>query len=307
MNGLSFGARITGLAIDPANPSTLYAGTNGVAAPVFKTTDGGANWAAGSNGLTLSGGPGQNVLLTVNALSVSPAAPATLYAATTAGGIFKSTNGGANWAAANTGLQNSAALSVLAHPSNASNVLAGFNIGGDGFVGKLNASGSLPVYFRYLGGSENEDARGVAVDAAGNAYVTGTTGSADFPVANALQPVKGFAFADAFVTKLSPDGQTLLYSTFLGGSTSETRARRRRQRAGPGARHRADLLERLPARHPARLDAGHQRRSLRLEAERRRLPAQLLDLLRRRRLRAGHRHRRGRGEQHLRHRQHLQQ
>ena len=161
MNGLSFGARNTEAHARPGEPlDALRRDERSCGARLQDDRRRREYRAAGSNGLTLSGGPGQNVLLTVNALSVSPAAPATLYAATTAGGIFKSTNGGANWAAANTGLQNSAALSVLAHPSNASNVLAGFNIGGDGFVGKLNASGSLPVYFRYLGGSENEDARG---------------------------------------------------------------------------------------------------------------------------------------------------
>ncbi|HEX6624986.1 MAG TPA: FG-GAP-like repeat-containing protein, partial [Pyrinomonadaceae bacterium] len=220
--GTGFGTpRVTALAIDPSNPSTLYAGTTFGPASLYKTTNGGSSWSASANGLTFSVGPGQNLLLTVNALSISPAAPAVVYAATTTGGMFKSTDGGANWAAANAGLQNANALAVLAHPANAANVLAGFNIGSDGFAGRLNAAGSQPVYFRYLGGAENDEARGVAVDAAGNAYLVGTTASNDFPVANAFQPTKSIAFSDAFVTKLSPDGTTLVYSSFLGGSSTE--------------------------------------------------------------------------------------
>jgi hypothetical protein len=57
----------------------------------------------------------------------------------------------------------------------------------DAFIVKLNAAGSALVYGRYLGGSHNDDAKAVAIDAAGYAYVTGATSSQDFPVANALQ------------------------------------------------------------------------------------------------------------------------
>lgn len=72
----------------------------------------------------------------------------------------------------------------------------------------------------YLGGTDDDTAFAVATDSNGNIYIAGGTRSADFPVANALQPVKGGGEdpIDAFLTKLSPDGQTILYSTFLGGS-----------------------------------------------------------------------------------------
>jgi hypothetical protein len=86
---------------------------------------------------------------------------------------------------------------------------------------KLNASGSALVYSTYLGGSGDEEARGIALDSAGNAYVTGYTGSTDFPTANPLQDVYGGGFSDAFVTKLNASGSALVYSTYLGGSGDE--------------------------------------------------------------------------------------
>ncbi len=76
------------------------------------------------------------------------------------------------------------------------------------------------AYSTYLGGSGTDDGQGIAVDAAGSAYVTGSSSSTDFPVvADAAQP--GMASSGnqvAYVTKFSADGQTLVYSTYLGGS-----------------------------------------------------------------------------------------
>lgn len=91
--------------------------------------------------------------------------------------------------------------------------------GDEAFVSKLNAQGSGLVFSTYLGGSGNEDAKSVAVDSAGNVYVTGSTSSStSFPLVNALQPVYGGAPSDAFVTTYTSDGQAYRYSTFLGGS-----------------------------------------------------------------------------------------
>jgi hypothetical protein len=90
---------------------------------------------------------------------------------------------------------------------------------GDAFVTKLNPAGSALVYSTYLGGSAEDDSRGIAVDAAGNAYVTGTTFSTDFPTTpNAFQTTFG-GYDDAFVTKFNPNGTALTYSTYLGGSS----------------------------------------------------------------------------------------
>jgi hypothetical protein len=87
----------------------------------------------------------------------------------------------------------------------------------DAFVAKLNAAGSALVYSTYLGGSSGDSGTGVAVDSAGNAYVTGYTYSTNFPTASPLQPANGGGF-DAFVTKLNAAGSALVYSTYLGGS-----------------------------------------------------------------------------------------
>src|SRR5438445_5878132 len=97
---------------------------------------------------------------------------------------------------------------------------------GDAFIAKFNPllSGSASLlYFSYLGGSLADSAAGIAIDRDGNAYVTGSTVSSDFPVAGAVfQPTYGGGNADAFVTKLDPTGATTLYSSFLGGSNTES-------------------------------------------------------------------------------------
>jgi hypothetical protein len=91
----------------------------------------------------------------------------------------------------------------------------------DAFVARFNPDGTL-AYSTYLGGSYLDWATDIAVDGEGNAYVTGFTGSANFPTHMAFQPVYAGGW-DAFVTKLSHDGSTLLYSTYLGGSSEENR------------------------------------------------------------------------------------
>ncbi|MGB2635949.1 MAG: SBBP repeat-containing protein [Candidatus Acidiferrum sp.] len=87
----------------------------------------------------------------------------------------------------------------------------------DGFVTKLNPTGSALVYSTYLGGNSYDVAQGIAVDSSGNAYITGFTQSTDFPTKNAVQPQYG-GDLNAFVTKLNPTGSALVYSTYLGGS-----------------------------------------------------------------------------------------
>ncbi|MBZ5595732.1 MAG: SBBP repeat-containing protein [Acidobacteriia bacterium] len=84
------------------------------------------------------------------------------------------------------------------------------------FITKLSPSGSL-VYSTYLGGNGSDSAAGIAVDAAGSAYVTGGTTSTTFPTASPVQAASG-GNQDAFITKLSPSGNALTYSTYLGGS-----------------------------------------------------------------------------------------
>ncbi len=90
----------------------------------------------------------------------------------------------------------------------------------DAFVTKLNAAGNALTYSSYLGGDSDDFGTGIAVDAAGNVYVTGTTDSQNFPTLNAIQPALG-GFEDAFVTKLNAAGSALVYSTYLGGTDLE--------------------------------------------------------------------------------------
>jgi len=95
----------------------------------------------------------------------------------------------------------------------------------DAFVSKLNSSGSALVYSTYLGGGSVLNAtddwgQAIAVDSSGHAYVTGYTYSPDFPVtANAYDTTR--CGLDAFLTKFSPSGTSLVYSTFLGGCARE--------------------------------------------------------------------------------------
>ena len=86
----------------------------------------------------------------------------------------------------------------------------------DAFVAKFNASGNQLVYSTYLGGAEYDEAYALAIDGSGNAYVTGTSTSANFPTASAKQSVSS-GNGDAFVTKVGPAGNALTYSTYLGG------------------------------------------------------------------------------------------
>lgn len=87
----------------------------------------------------------------------------------------------------------------------------------DAFIVKLNPQGSAFVYSTYLGGSDADSGRGIAVDLDGNAYVVGSTSSRDFPVVNAFQPTFGGPMADAFVARLNTEGNEFFYSTYLGG------------------------------------------------------------------------------------------
>jgi hypothetical protein len=102
----------------------------------------------------------------------------------------------------------------------------GGSVNGDAFIAKLDNTGSKLIYFTYLGGSADDTALDLALDSAGNAYVTGFTDSPDFPTRNALfGAIGGTANTslniypqDAFIAELNGDGSALMYSTYLGGS-----------------------------------------------------------------------------------------
>jgi len=114
----------------------------------------------------------------------------------------------------------------------------GGTIEGDVFVAKFDDTGTNLIYLTYIGGSADEVANSVAVDGAGNAYITGYTDSTNFPVTNSIPGFHGvpglrtnisgqlnlgvnFYPVDAFVTELNPTGSGLVYSTYLGGEAAD--------------------------------------------------------------------------------------
>jgi hypothetical protein len=97
-----------------------------------------------------------------------------------------------------------------------------------GFISKMNGTGSALVYSTYLGGSTLDASAAIALDSAGDAYVTGTTESTDFPttpnayqLSNNTKSVSGVSQGTTFVTKMNLSGTGLVYSTYLGGSLSD--------------------------------------------------------------------------------------
>jgi len=130
------GGNVSALAIDPATPATLYAGTSG---GVFKSTDGGANWSAVNTGLTATN---------IQALAIDPATPTTLYAGTWGGGVFKSTNGGESWSAVNTGLTNTDVRALAIDPDTPATLYAGTWGGGVFSIQQGGVKIYLPLILR---------------------------------------------------------------------------------------------------------------------------------------------------------------
>jgi hypothetical protein len=89
----------------------------------------------------------------------------------------------------------------------------------DGFVTKIDHTGSLLVYSTYLGGCRLNSGNGIAVDGKGNAYITGQATAGNFPQANPLKKGCDTIQGDAFLTKINPAGTAFVYSTCLGGSS----------------------------------------------------------------------------------------
>jgi uncharacterized protein (TIGR03437 family) len=108
-------------------------------------------------------------------------------------------------------------------PGTMTGILAFPNALPDAFVVKLNAAGKI-IYATYLGGANADAGLGIAVDSTGSAYVVGSTSSQNFPMTSGAVQTHIAGNADVFVTKLSPDGSSLVYSTYLGGTAFDTAA-----------------------------------------------------------------------------------
>lgn len=178
------------IAIDPSNDTTLYAVTG---FGLRKSTDGGATFAA--TGLDA----------TVRSIAIDPANPARLYAGADQA-LYTSGDGGATWS--RTSIRAVSQMAVTP-----GRVLVGAQVPGEVYVAKLSPDLSQVFWSTYLGGSSYHSVSGLTVDAAGNAYVVGTTASTDFPVtAGALE-----SSGTAFVAKIAADGAQLAASTYFGG------------------------------------------------------------------------------------------
>ncbi|SLM48094.1 conserved exported protein of unknown function [Nitrospira japonica] len=91
----------------------------------------------------------------------------------------------------------------------------------DAFVVKLNSTATARVFSTFLGGTSDDVGNSLAVDVAGNIYVTGVTSSANFPITPGVFQASSGGGPDAFVAKLGSSGTTLIYSTYLGGNDLE--------------------------------------------------------------------------------------
>ena len=226
---------INAMVADHANPSTLYVGT--VGGGVIKTTDGGTTWTSLNTGLwtgiirvlavdrsnssVLYAGGSDNLFETDAFVAKLNSSGSDLLFSTYLGGSGDEIGNGIAvdssgniYVAGNTKSRNFPTQNALqpAPPSLTDS-------GGNAFVTKINPAAPSYVFSTYLGGGDRDEANAVAVDSAGNVYVTGNTVSSNFPIANAFQANLGDTFiGDVFVTKLTSSG-SLSYSTYLGGDT----------------------------------------------------------------------------------------
>jgi photosystem II stability/assembly factor-like uncharacterized protein len=210
-----FDPNINALVLDPRNPNLLYAATNSVG--IFRSANAGAFWLASNSGLISSS---SGILATALAID---AGTGSFYAAigeSNASRVYKSSNG-ITWTPTTLATSRVTALAV---DSSSSNSVHAATVGGsDAFVAKWNAAGAL-VFSTYLGGSGDDAANAIAIDAGGNAHVTGDTSSANFPSVTAVQTAFGGGsdvVTDAFVAKLTASAGALTYSTYLGGSGND--------------------------------------------------------------------------------------
>jgi len=176
----------------------------------------------------VNGGAGDAFLSKINTNSAVSGAAGPAYSTLLGGAGLDQGNGIAVDASGNAyvaGLSNSLSLGTAGAYQTNCTAPSGNTCEGDAFVAKFNPSATgaaSELYFTYVGGSLADSATGVAVDTSGDAYITGSTVSTDYPTtADAFQRTYGGGNADAFVTKLDPAGATLLYSSYLGGTNTD--------------------------------------------------------------------------------------
>src|SRR5262245_55643035 len=201
------------IAISHSSPATLYALTN--SGTVFKSIDAGGSW------VQLNSQPiAPQFLQLPLPLVVAPDNPEVVYLGSQSSGIFKSNDGGATWNTVNNGLNARDIRAIVIDPNAPERVYVGADGGTEPFIAKLDTTASSFIYSSYLGGSAAESGVGIVDDSTGAAYVAGSTNSANFPVVNAFQQTLA-GLSDAFVAKVNETGSALSWATYLGGSNSD--------------------------------------------------------------------------------------
>jgi hypothetical protein len=214
--------------LNPTGSALVYStflGGSGVAFPSHVAVDAARNlYVAGSTSSTdfpTTAGAfdrTENGAFDVFVTKLNPTGSALVYSTFLGGSGFDSAGGLALDAAGNAYLSGGAGSVDFPTTPGAFDTLAD---GSDAFITKLNPAGSALVYSTVLGGTGSEGASDIAVDAAGNAWVTGGTGSVDFPIIVGAVDSTQNGSSDVFISELNAAGSTLLYSTFLGGTDSE--------------------------------------------------------------------------------------
>ncbi len=206
------GGQVDGIAIDGEGNAYVTGDTE---SDSFPTTPG----AAQGPGIVPTGQFGLNVFVS----KLDPTGSRLLYSTLVAGSGWDTPGGiaidgaGNAYVAGDTSSQNFPVTPGALQPANKADKQLEFK---NAFVTKIDPSGQHFVYSTYLGGSLQDEAKAIAVDSAGRAYVTGDAGSSDFPTTPGASQRKQRGFDSAFVSILSPSGNKLLRSTLIGKETS---------------------------------------------------------------------------------------
>jgi len=178
---------VTSVAINPTKPADVYAVANG---SVYASTNAGGAWTLKSTGITAY----------VHSLAIASSKPAVLYAGTSAG-VFLSTNSATSWKAAG---ETGDSISLVAIDSvHSDTAYAATSVNPDAFVVKVNPAGTALLYATYLGGTGLDYALGIALGSSGDAFVTGSAQSPDFPsTKGAFQTATGALRTTAFVASI---------------------------------------------------------------------------------------------------------
>ena len=191
------------IAIDPANSSSLFAA--GIDGTVYHSANGGANWVATSL-----------VQVTLDAIAFDQNHPGNLYALADQG-LMISTDHGLTWLPTGSSVPKRDLRAIF---FTASTIFLGQDAGEHAFLSKWNSAGNL-LWSIVVGGSYFDDAAAVAVDGSGNPYLSGFTGSTDFPVTPGAFQSSCKGFQCLFLMKFNAAGNQLTYSTLFGGSATD--------------------------------------------------------------------------------------